>query len=385
MGRASSPATPMRRKGDHHPADGPPPSAEPIFLESDWRSDLSRFGGEQEPRPRRRRGPVKRKPSTRPTSFAVERKHAEAIVERSRTVLIEAFEEVRFGRSLPLDALTEVAEEIASSMRRNPFAITGLTRLRSRHDYTYVHSVGVCAFMVGLARELDVDESLINEIALAGLLHDIGKARVPVAMLDKAGPLTDEERATIVTHPALGHALLRRCGCAAPIVLDVCLHHHERFNGTGYPEGLAGEQISIFARIAAISDVYDAITSARPYKESWSPAQALEWMTGVEGHFDRRMFLAFRRLVGAFPAGTLVRLSSDRLAVVLDDGSGSTATPPALAFHCNATSRAVPYERIDTAFDPIVAIERPRRWSPEEWEALRERLLAHGRECGLAA
>ncbi|UIJ44551.1 HD-GYP domain-containing protein [Sphingomonas cannabina] len=376
--------TPRRRKGDRVSSGGPA-ATQQILLESDWRPELSRFGGEQEPRPTRQRGPVKRKPSTRPTSFAVERKQAEAIVERSRTALIETFDEVRFGRSLPLDTLADVAEEIASSMLRNPFAITGLTRLRSRHDYTYVHSVGVCAFMVGLARELDIDESLINEIALAGLLHDIGKARVPVAVLDKAGPLTDDERATIVTHPALGHALLKRCGCDAPIVLDVCLHHHERFNGTGYPEGLAGEELSVFARIAAICDVYDAITSARPYKDSWSPAQALEWMTGVEGHFDRRMFLAFRRLVGAFPAGTLVRLASDRLAVVLDGGGGSTATPPVLTFHCNATSRAVPYERIDTAFDPIVAIERPHRWSPEEWEALRDRLLAHGRECGLAA
>ena len=345
------------------------------FHASDWRGASSIVALPERHRRASDQRPRKRAIPRRPTSLATERRHAHGIIEGSKSVLAHAFDTVRSSGKLDIDAMTGIAQDIADSMLRNPFAITRLTRLKSRHEYTYVHSVAVGAFMVGLARELEVDEALIPEIALAGLLHDIGKARMPIEMLDKAGPLSDAERGTIQTHPEKGHALLVRVGCTSPLVLDVCLHHHERLNGEGYPHRLAGENISIWSRIAAICDVYDAVTSTRAYKQSWSPGQALEWMTGADGHFDRRMFVAFRRLVGAFPVGTLVRLSSERLAVVVDGGDNVSA-PPVVVFHCATAHRPLTWERIDSTHDPIRAIERPEVWGLLDWEQLRAKLLA---------
>ena len=121
--------------------------------------------------------------------------------------------------------------------------------------------------------------------------------------------------------------------------------------------------------------VFDAVTSTRAYKESWSPGQALEWMTQADGHFDRRMFVAFRRLVGAFPVGTLVRLSSDRLGVVVDGGNTGGTAPPVVTFYCTATNQPLPWTRIESVSDPIRAIERPEIWHLSNWESLRDSLL----------
>ena len=160
-------------------------------------------------------------------------------------------------------------------MQRNAGALLGLVRLKSHDDYTFMHSVAVCTLMVVLSRRMGLTEAQVCEAGLAGLLHDVGKARIPLAVLNKPGALSADEYRLVQGHPRLGHDMLAEAGVPTAAVLDVCLHHHERPDGQGYPEGLCGADFSLQARMGAVCDVYDAITSNRPYKSGWGPADSI--------------------------------------------------------------------------------------------------------------
>jgi HD-GYP domain-containing protein (c-di-GMP phosphodiesterase class II) len=277
------------------------------------------------------------------------------------------FQEARLGRAIQVDTVLPVVDEIAGSVLRNPGVLTALSRLRRQDNYTYLHSVSVCALMVALAKQLGLDDDQIHEAGLAGLLHDIGKVHIDTALLNKRGDLSNEEFAELKSHAAMGHETLMHGGGAGEILLDVSLHHHERVDGTGYPDKLAGDDISLYARIAAICDVYDATTSNRPYKEAWQPAHALRKMTEwCSGHFDQRMFHAFVRTVGIYPIGTLVRLKSNRLGVVVDQSETSLLAPQVKVFFSIDTDRRLAPQTIDlsdrSATDEIVSHENPAAW-----------------------
>jgi len=156
--------------------------------------------------------------------------------------------------------------------------------------------------MVSLARQLGLSEDLVREAGLAGLLHDVGKMTMPVEVLNKPGSLTDAEFVVMRSHPERGHALLLAAGSIPASALDVCLHHHEKYDGSGYPYRLQGEAISLFARMGAVCDVYDAITSNRPYKKAWNPAESLARMAQWTGHFDTPGVSRLRTLGGHLSA-----------------------------------------------------------------------------------
>ncbi len=312
---------------------------------------------------------------SRPAGLAKERERAAEIVSASKGVVAGAFEDLRFGRKLNVGDLEPVVLAISSSVTRNATALPSVTRMKERHEYTYLHSIAVCGLMVGLARELQLGAALTMDIGLAGLLHDVGKVRVPLALLDKPGPLDLEEYATVQQHTLRGHELLCDAGIESEIVLDVCLHHHERPDGKGYPSGISAQTLGVHARMGAVCDVYDAVTSTRSYKERWSPGAALEWMAGAQGQFDARVLRAFREMISIFPVGALVRLESQNLAVVLNDRADDPSYPDVCRFHCTRTAQPLPPEVVGTRADPIVGIELASRWGLKDWEARRAEIL----------
>lgn len=296
-----------------------------------------------------------------------ELKRAAMICARARSAVVSMFQEVRMGKAINAEAAGELVEEISSSVLRNPGALISLARLKSADDYTYMHSVAVCALMVALARQLGLDEPAVREAGMSGLLHDIGKALMPMDILNKPGKLTDGEFRVIQSHPVEGHRLLAEGKGASETVLDVCLHHHEKIDGSGYPDRLPGDRISLFAKMGAVCDVYDAITSNRPYKAGWDPAESIrrmaEWSAG---HFEESVFQAFVKSIGIYPTGSLVLLASGRLAVVVEQSEKSLLAPRVKAFFSTKAQAYVMPETIELshpgATDTIVGREDAKKW-----------------------
>ncbi|MBW7923269.1 MAG: HD-GYP domain-containing protein [Burkholderiaceae bacterium] len=329
-------------------------------------------------------------PAPLPQSCSVVEEVARAaqIVNRSKRVVMQMFNQARLGRVIETARVLSVVDEISSSVARNSSALVTLARLKTADDYTYLHSVAVCALMVNLARQLRIgDEALVRELGVAGLLHDIGKIGIPGQVLNKPGRLSDEEFALMREHPGYGHRLLRDAGTESEIVLDVCLHHHERIDGRGYPDGLSGDAIGMFARMGAICDVYDAVTSQRAYKTAWEAGDSLARMLKWEGHFDPAILRAFIRSMGVYPVGTLVRLRSDHLALVLELNAEDLTRPVVRVFHSIAGAARIPVRDLDlmspSVDDSIVSRESPRDWNLMPWKAQWSALMGLGR--GLVA
>ena len=284
----------------------------------------------------------------RKASFADEAKRAAKICTQGKEAMVSMFQEVRMGKAIAAEEALELVDEISSSVLRNPGALISLARLRTADDYTYMHSVAVCALMVALARQLNLEEKQTREIGMAGLLHDLGKALMPMEVLNKPGKLTDAEFTIIKSHPVEGHRLLKEGGSVGELPLDVCLHHHEKTDGSGYPDHLKGDEISLFAKMGAVCDVYDAITSNRPYKSGWDPAESIRKMTEwCKGHFDERVFQAFVKSIGIYPTGSLIRLSSGRLGVVIEQSEKSLLSPRVKVFFSTKSKAYIPPELID--------------------------------------
>jgi len=313
-----------------------------------------------------------------PVNLAVsmedEVRRAAKLCERSKAAVVSMFGDARMGQALQFEQAGELVEEISDSIMRHPNALISLARLKNADEYTYMHSVAVCALMIALARNLGLNESQVREAGLAGLLHDIGKMAIPNDVLNKPGKLTDNEFATVRNHPEAGSRMLIDSKQVSALVLDVCLHHHEKVDGTGYPHRLEGEQISLYARMGAVCDVYDAITSDRPYKRGWDPAESIRKMAEWKGHFDPVVFQAFVKTVGIYPVGSLVRLESGRIGVVLEQQAKSLLMPRVKVFFSARSKTPIPQEILDLSKlvgrDKIVSRESAEEWGFRNVEEL---------------
>lgn len=291
---------------------------------------------------------------------------AKQIINASKQAVTSMFSDARMGKAIKAEAAMQLVDDIAASVSRNEGALLSLVRLKNKDDYTYMHSVAVCALMVALSNELGLSEAETKQAGLAGLLHDIGKAAISMDVLNKPGALTDDEFALVKLHPERGHALLIQANIIDEVVLDVCLHHHEKVSGMGYPHQLKADEISLFAKMGAVCDVYDAITSNRPYKAGWEPGVSLQRMAQWADHFDDRVFKAFVKSVGIYPIGSMVKLKSGRLAVVVDQSPKSLLTPILKVFFSTKSKTRLPVEVLDlssaSAQDSIIGHENPALW-----------------------
>jgi putative nucleotidyltransferase with HDIG domain len=299
-------------------------------------------------------------------SFAEEMRTATAVCNRGRAQVEKMFGEARLGRAIDAESFLPLVQEISDSVIRNPGAIVSLARLKTQDDYSYMHSVAVCALMVALGRELGFDEEQCRGAGTAGLLHDVGKALMPLDILNKPGKLTDAEFDVMRSHPVRGYELLSEARGNDAATMDVCLHHHERFDGGGYPHKLPNDQLSQLVRMGSICDVYDAITSNRPYKNGWDPADSIGKMASWKGQFDPMIFATFVKSVGIYPTGSLVRLHSERLAVVIEQNPTALTSPVIRVFYSLKSGMPVSLQRLDLSAgtsDRIIGREPPDRWN----------------------
>ncbi|MBU0590177.1 MAG: HD-GYP domain-containing protein [Gammaproteobacteria bacterium] len=333
------------------------PQGEPAVLEKQAHAQAEQALGSIKPAPQE---PVA-------VSVADEIAQASRICAQSKQAVMLMFQEARMGKVVDTATAQNLVKDISASVSRNAGALISLARLKTADDYTYMHSVAVCAMMVALARQLGLSEAETRSAGLAGLLHDLGKAMMPMQVLNKPGKLTDAEFIIIKSHPLEGHAMLLKVPDIDPIALDVCLNHHEKVDGSGYPKALKADEISLFAKMGAVCDVYDAITSNRPYKAGWDPAESLRKMAEwADGHFDRQVFQAFVKSLGIYPIGSLVRLSSGRIAVVMEQTARSLTMPRVKVFFSTKSDMRIPPEIVDLSSpgcrEKIASREDPHQW-----------------------
>lgn len=290
---------------------------------------------------------------------------AREVMKNGKAVVGSMFTNARMGRALEVEGALMLVDSVSNSLTRHSQALIALARLKVRDDYTYLHSFAVCALMIALGRTLGLDSAAVQQLGLAGLVHDIGKISVPTHVLHKQGEMTAAEVAMVQRHPSVGYRVLNEAKLYSNIPLDVCMHHHERIDGRGYPFGLHGNEISVHAKIAAVCDAYDSLTSNRPGHQAWTPARALEYMAvRVDTLFDRTVFQAFTRSIGIYPLGTVLRLRSGRLAVVFAQNDNEPLRPQVKVFYSVNEAAHLGPQTLDLreTEDTVVGFEDPAQW-----------------------
>ena len=224
--------------------------------------------------------------------------------------------------------LDDVVDQLVETVSDEDSGIVHISNLKSYDDYTFHHSLSVAVLSIAIGRALKMEKGQLRELGRTAIMHDIGKILIPVDILTKSGKLTDEEFGIMKEHSAKGAIYLEKEGIGNPQMWVAIRAHHEKVDGTGYPDGLKGDEIPLFARIISVADVYDAITSYRPYRGPMNPSVAFELLTGDVGRaFDYMIVDAFAKTVEFYTKGTAVLLSNDRTGVVM---SNTNALRPTL-------------------------------------------------------
>lgn len=266
-------------------------------------------------------------PETR--SLQEELPRAQITWNQTQAFVENVAQQIESGNSdLNLQSARPIVRECVESVKANASAMFWMSRIKSRDAYTAEHCLRVAIFCVAFARFLGMADEELEIVGMCGLLHDLGKLKVPGKILNKPGPLTTEEHSIMCQHTTLGYELLRTDPNLDPIISDVSCHHHERMDGCGYPKQLAEWQISRFARLVSIVDAFDALTSDRCYRDGLPTSEAIRVLFRNRGQqFDATMVEAFIRMIGVYPPGSLVELSTGEVAIVLATHPGRKLKP----------------------------------------------------------
>jgi HD-GYP domain-containing protein (c-di-GMP phosphodiesterase class II) len=313
---------------------------------------------------------------------------AQQVLKDCKAAVADLFGRIGSGDAGAIEDAAPLVNGIAESVDRNPDALITLSRIRTLDEYSYLHSVAVSALMINLARQLQLPPDYVRQAGTAGLFMDVGKALLPPALLRKPGPFSAEDWAEMRRHPKLGADAIGASGELSKIVADVSLHHHERHDGSGYPHGLRGDEISLFARMAGLCDTYDALASARPHRPAFGGAEAVAEMYKLKGLFEESLLTSFIKSIGIYPVGSLVRMESRMLACVSAQRRDQLTRPVVRIFYSIAERAQVPVREVDLAQVPepdrIVAREDPGRWGLADWDSFALTLL-EGKQARRAA
>ena len=252
------------------------------------------------------------------TSLDQEVRAARPLILETRSLVRRQMEDARNGRSLDTRAARESVEYITESILRNPDALVWLSGLKRRDEYTYLHSLSVCILSISLGRHLGLPRETLLELGFGAFLHDIGKMHIPDSVLNKPGQLTAQEMEIMRKHPEFGVEIVDGSERVPVSSRNVVFSHHERLDGSGYTEGVAGGQIHPLTHIVSVCDTYDAIISQRPYKKASSPVNATAALYRGRGRFfEPELVDRFIRCIGIYPIGSLVELSTEEVGVVV--------------------------------------------------------------------
>ncbi|TIX49758.1 HD-GYP domain-containing protein [Alteraurantiacibacter aquimixticola] len=288
-------------------------------------------------------------PPPAPTTTAQELQAAEGIASRAKESMHKTFLAARLGKALNVRTVEPVIRDIHTSIQRNPQAFSGLMRCKLQNELVYRHALAVSALMVSLARKMRLTEGEIHQAGIAGLFLDIGTNYLPKDAVPADGDCRNADPKIWQQHVMLGYRALQNDDSLPEIVLNASLQHHERIDGTGYPKGLAGEEIGQYARMAAICDTFDFMLTETEKEAALDPAAAIRKLQAMEGAFDEDILRSFIESVGLYPVGSFVRLRSDRLAMVIDEDVKDSTKPIVQVFYSLASNQRITPQRIALA------------------------------------
>jgi putative nucleotidyltransferase with HDIG domain len=314
--------------------------------------------------------PASPSPGERPLALGEEIERARHVQREANHVMQAVLADVRIGKQIRLERVEAVVGNVTGSIFRNRDALVSLTRIKEKDNYTFQHSVSVCVLLISFCRELGYDRVTTRDAGVGGLLHDVGKMRVPSEILNKPGALSAEEFEIMKGHTTLAPDILRQTPGIPEMAIDIAHQHHERYDGSGYPQGLRGEAISVFSQLAAIVDVYDAMTSVRVYRSAMDPGEVLKKIYELRSfHFNEQLALGFIRMIGIYPVGTLVALKSGYLAVVVEQHKEDLLHPRVRILMDMKRRSMAPQHDVDLSHperpderDAILGPELPSRW-----------------------
>lgn len=306
----------------------------------------------------------------RPRTLEEEMARARRVHAEANLIIRGVLESVRLGKKVEIDRVEEIVDEINNSLMSNPGAMLSLCRIRNADEYTFLHSVSVGTLMMAFTSFQGMNAEQVRQAGIGGLMHDLGKMKTPNHILNKPDRLTPEEFEVMKRHPGEGHQLLQEIRGIREEHLIITIQHHERLDGSGYPYKLTKDQIDPIAQMAAITDVYDALTAERCYHKPTPPTDALrkllEWS---RHHFNAEFVHAFVRCVGIYPVGSAVIMESGRIGIVTQQNQDDLLTPTVLAVYDSKKQQFIAPQVVDLAKpmghgggDRILTSTEPERW-----------------------
>lgn len=264
---------------------------------------------------------------------------------------------VRNGGDVDLRSVKETVAQIVLKIMNDDNVFMKLTGIRDIDNYTYLHSVDVCIYSIIVGKSMNLISDALNDLALGAILHDIGKCKIPLSILNKPAKLTKDEYEVIKKHSEYGYNIVSRTSGVNEEIAKIALHHHEHWDGSGYPYGLKGKEIDLFSRIVAIADVYDALTANRVYRKRFMPHEAAEYIISNSAvQFDPEILKIFMDNIAVYPEDIIVMLNTGEIARVLESRETDSIRPKVLVITRKEGPPVLePYE-IDLMENPSVSI-----------------------------
>jgi len=309
--------------------------------------------------------------------FEKELEKAKEIKTKARVFIEELTKNVAMGKDFDIKIAENIVDDMLSSLARNRDALLSLISIQNKDEYTFNHSISVSVMMASFCKYLGMDAEKIKIYATGALFHDLGKTQIPMEIIIKPSGYSEEEFKIMKQHPQFGKNILMKMDNVEPEMIEVVFEHHERMDGSGYPNGLSGHQISLGGRLASIVDVYDALTSDRPYKRGDSPTDVLKYLfESSPSAFDLELLQKFIHSIGIYPIGSLVRLKSGFLAIVVESAKDNMLTPTVLLVYDSNKKRKIPTRKLDLSagvgeLHQISGTESPFKWDIDIAEAMK--------------
>ncbi|WP_440055063.1 HD-GYP domain-containing protein [Pseudoalteromonas sp. T1lg65] len=297
--------------------------------------------------------------------------------EKNNRLIQSLYGDVTSGLKMDMSLLNEVSRDIVASVLRNSNAMAILTRIKDKDAYNWRHMTNCAILITVFAKHLGLPQYIIEQMALGAMLHDIGHAKLPQGLINKPGKFTELEYRAVKKHVAQSLGMSKGEDGITPLMLDMIINHHERLDGTGYPRRIKGDALSTAARMMAIVDVYDAITADQHHKEADEPINAMRFLLASKKQFDPILVQRFIKCMGVHPVGTIVKLTNERLGLVLEGNKHAPTSPIVRVFYNTKHLHHVTAKDLDLSDSDIkvVASVRPLDYQLNLSRLLKDQLL----------